>query len=353
MSFFSFLTGRSNTTGSSGVDSIFPLALPLDRFTRADIFATYAKILTDTLERTHGIGEDAQAVLWDNCVQSENQDGLVTMLARAMTEMKELFLKYLPSIGVLREATFEEQQIIRADYKARGESTNGVYISFRNYSRTEMLRIYSALEHCVLASLHKTVNLSKAVQIKMSEMRSSVSLADSGLALAQAQELAEALRCGKDILLDVKDNIETATPDVSPTEKAIGFLDAKRAFTLGLPLAYVSGLQTGGLGSTGEADMRAVERGLKQFYVTIIQPVLLAVFDDDTEFKSLDFRQMTSALETLKTFDLVSDEYLSKQAKTAILARVFEIDEDEEADALEAEAADVRQLPAATRPVVI
>ena len=90
--------------------------------------------------------------------------------------------------------------------------------------------------------------------------------------------------------------------------------------------------------------MRAVERGLKQYFLTVVQPVLLAVFDDETEFKSLDFRQMMSALETLKTFDLVSDEYLSVQAKRAILARMFELDEEEEAEALDAvDANDVPQ----------
>ncbi len=345
MSFFSFLTGSQNT-GVSGVQPIFPLALPLDKFISTDIFATYSKILADTIERTHGIPDEVMPLLWDNCVQSENQDGLVTLLAKAMTDMRELFLVYLPSLGVLREATNEEAQKIRADYKSNGESTNGVYISFRNYRRTEMLRIYSALEHCVLASLHKTVNISKAVQIKMSDMRASVSLADSGIAVGQAQALAEALRCGQDILLDVKDNITTATPDTSSTEKAIGFLDSKRAFTLGLPIAYVSGLQTGGIGSTGEADMRAVERGLKAFYVTIVAPVLLAVFEADTEFKSLDFRQMSSALETLKTFDLVSDEYLSRDAKVSILARVFELDEETEAKALAAAPIPVKAIPA-------
>ncbi len=347
MSFFSFFAGRSNTSGSTGVEPIFPLALPVNDFIRADILATYQKILTDTVERAHGIPDAIMPLLWDNCVQSENQDGLITLLSRAMTEMRDLCLIYKPSVGVLREANFKESEKIRADYKANGESADGVFISFKNYRRTDMLRIYSALEHCVLASLHKTVNVSKAVQIKMSDMRSSVALADAGVAIAQATAIADALRCGQDILLDVKDNVTTATPDVSPTEKAIGFLDAKRAFCLGLPLAYVSGLQTGGIGSTGEADMRAVERGLKQFFLTIIHPVLLAVFGVDTEFKSLDFRQMASALEALKTFDLVSDEYFSKEAKTSVLSRMFELDEEEELAALALEA---KAKPAALPP---
>src|SRR5690606_7556786 len=72
-------------------------------------------------------------------------------------------------------------------------------------------------------------------------------------------------------------------------------------------------------------------------FLTVIQPALLEIFDAETEFKSQDFRQMTSALEVVKTFDLVSDENLSREAKREIIARVFDLDPDKEKKALEAE----------------
>lgn len=328
---------KSLTSSSAAIEQIFPLQLNLPDFARSDILATYNKILTDTLERTHGIPKDLEPLLWDSYVQSESADGLVTLLVDAMAAKADLFIVYLPSVKVLRQATTEEKSKILEDYKKMGESKNGVYISFKHYRKTDMLNIYTALEYCVIASLHKNVNLSKAVQFKMHELRSSVSLADSSIAVEQAKSIADALRNGQDVLLDSQDLIQTATPDIGPTEKAIGFLDSKRAFILGLPQAYVSGIQTSGIGSTGEADMRAVERGLKQYFVTIIEPVLNAIFDIEVEFKSQDFRQMTSALETLKTFDLVSDENLSQKSKREILARIFDIDLEDELKALEEE----------------
>lgn len=336
---------RSLTSGNAYTNElpeIYPLALQADVFVKADMLATYVKILTDTVDRTHGIPEEDQHILWDNCVQSESTEGLVTLLATAMVNKSDLYLVY--KSGVLRKATNEEQQRILADYKKSAESDEGVYVSFKNYKRTDMLLIYSGLEYAVLASLHKTVNVSKAVQIKISDLRKSVSLADATIALAQAQQIANALRAGMDVAVDKNDEITTATPNIEPTEKAIAFLDAKKAFILGLPLAYISGLQTGGIGSTGEADMRAVERGLKQYFVSIIQPVLKALLDvDDITFRSQDFRQLESGLEALKTFDLVSDEYLSKQSKQEILRRVFELDEAEEIKNLEEEEQETQQ----------
>lgn len=320
------------------IPNIFPLALQNGDFIKYDIFSTYSKILTDTLDRTHGIPKDKMPLMWDNCVQNESPEGLITLLAKAMTDKNDLFLVYKKSVNVLRLATQEEQKKIEADYKAEGKSATGVFISFKKYQRTTMLEIYSALEYCILNSLHKSLNISKSIQLKLKGLRASVSLNDVEIAKNQAKSIAKALTKGSDIMLDKEDEVTTATVDTSPTEKAIGFLDAKRAFILCLPIPYISGLQTGGLGSTGEADMRAIERGLKQYFLSILQPTIKALFGVDVEFKTQDFRQITSALEALKTFDLVSNESLSQESKQEIIARMFDLDQDEEKKAIQAEA---------------
>jgi hypothetical protein len=325
MSFFGFLSGNSST--ENGLTEIFPLKVTKNDFVRADILSTYIKILTDTIERTYGIKKEIEPLLWDNCVQTDSSDGLVTLLSAAMADQKDLFIVYKASVKVLRKATSEEEKAILKDYKEKGESKVGVYVSFKKYRRTEMLNIYSDFEYCVLSSLNKTLNISKAVQIKISDLRGSVSLVDSAVAATQGKAIATALGDGKDIMIDAKDSIATASPDTASTEKAIGFLDAKKSFILGLPISYVSGLQTPGIGSTGEADMRAVERGLKQYFVSIVRPTLDSLFGIETTFKTQDFRQMTTALEVLKAFDLSTDEHLSAKSKQAIVSRVFELDE--------------------------
>lgn len=340
--YFGRIFNRAVNSGYTGneLPDIYPMALDAKLFCKTDMLATYAKILTDTVERTQGIPEDDEHILWDSCEQSHSSEGLVTLLAQAMVDKSDLYLVYNET-KVLRRATNEEQSQIQKDYREKAESSIGVYVSFKKYRRTDMLEIYAALEYSVLASLHRTVNVSKAVQVKISDLRKSVSLADAGIALAQAQAIADALSRGKDVAMDKNDEITTATPNIEPTEKAIAFLDSKRAFILGLPLAYISGLQTGGIGTTGEADMRAVERGLKQYFLTIIQPVLKALLKiEDLSFRSQDFRQVQAGLEALKAFELATDDYLSKQAKIDILRRMFELDPDEEQKNLEDEQAE-------------
>src|SRR5690606_8524222 len=116
-SFFQKTLAPSN----AALPEIFPLSLVADDFIKTDLLSTYSKILTDTVERIHGLNPDQEKLLWDNCVQNENSIGLVTMLANAMVEKQELFMVYKPRVEVLRDATCEEKEQIRKEYKKQGE----------------------------------------------------------------------------------------------------------------------------------------------------------------------------------------------------------------------------------------
>lgn len=323
----------------AGVEEIYPLALKCNHFTKIDIQSTYRKILTDVIERTHGVPEKMEKHLWDNCVVNEAADGLITLLVKAMYNKGQLFLVYVKSADVMRVATPNEQTQIKEDYRSKGASDVGCFIAFSNFEITDILKIFSELEYYVLAGFHKNVNLSKAVQIKMDQMRASVAFSDADVAIQQAKEIAVSLRAGRDVLLDSKDSIDTAKTDMSPIDSAVTFLNTKRSFYLGLPVSYVSGVQTGGIGSTGEGDNRAIERGLKYFYESIVKPVLLALFGLKTEYRSSDFREISSALETLTTFETISDSSLSRESKDKIIAMMFGLDPKEEQNAKAKESA--------------
>lgn len=342
MGFFSFLSPVVSNHVS--VNSVFPLSLACPSFIKTDIVTTYKKILTDTCERTSGIPKKLQKHLYDSCLQSDNSFGLITYLANAMYSKSELYLVF--KNDVLRVATADEKELIKKDYDTRSESSVGVYVSFRNFDASDMVKIYSTLEYCVLGSMHKSLNLSNAIQFKMNDMRQSTALNDASLIVEQATEIAKALGLGKDIIIDKNDEIATAMVDTAPSEKASTFLMSKKAFYLSMPLSYIDGIQTVGMGSTGEQDMKAVERGLRQYFVSIIEPVVGAIFNlKSLKFDTQDFRQITSALEILKSLDLVSDENLMPlKLKQRIIARAFEIDLKELEDAIDPEIEEQKQL---------
>lgn len=324
MDAFNFKTGASSLAVT--IPNIYPLSCQFDLFVKADLKYIYTKILTDVVQRTQGIGDKIQTALWDNCLESEASKGLISLIAEAMVDKAELCLTYRND--VLRKATQEETAQIKSDYKASNKSSVGVFISFKSYDRTDMLKIYSGMEYAVLNSLNKSMNLSKAIQLKMANMRKSVGGFDSAQIVEQAKAIATGLSEGEDVLLDKEDAIETSTPEMSSTEQAIRLLDAKRAFFLSMPISYVTGLQTSGIGSTGEADTLAVERGLAQYYVSIIKPVMSALFRAETKFKSQNFRLIGPALEAAKTFELISDDHISHEQKGVILRGLLDLEED-------------------------
>lgn len=331
-SIFGFATGTNN--GTSQLPALFGLSIIEKDFVRVDVMTIFSKILTDVCERVSGLKDDQDLVLFDNCLMSSSQEGLITMLAEAMYNKTELFLVYDPGIKVLRKAEGSEIALIRESYSKKADVVDlggkkGVFISFKKFLVSDMVKLYSALEYCNAGSLNKQMNIANSIMVKISKLRESVSLSDSEKAEAQALLIANALKEGRSVLLDAEDMIETGKADSEPATKSSAYVAQKMSFYLGLPASYILGEQTGGIGSTGENDMRAVERGLKKYYFSIIKPVFESIFEITPKYKSQDFRQVTSALETIKTFELTGEEYLTYDQKVDIVRNLFNIDDDE------------------------
>lgn len=325
--------GGSSSSSESGLKSLFPISMLELDFVRIDIKTIYKRILTDVLERTENIPEDKKKLLWDNCLADESSEGLVSLVAKAMFEKTKLFLVYDEAIELIRKADAKEQAEIEKAYKTGGDKPPGVlYVNFSKFELSDILKVYSVLEYCTVASLHKSMNLSKALQLKMSELRSSTGNIDSAEVVAQAKSIAEALGLGQDVLTDAKDIIETSKPDLTATAASMEFIAQKRSFYLGYPASYITGIANKGLSDTGNGDAKATERGHRGFYFSIVKPIVEAIFNVETSFKSEDVDQTSSGLEMLKTFELTSDELVSRENKQKLVNKKFSLPEDAKGD---------------------
>lgn len=324
--------GKWFGTPRAELPKLFPLPINEAEFIKIDTITIYKRILTDVLERTYGIPTKRQSVLWDSCLKSESSNGLVSLLSEAMFNKAELYLVYRGELNILRKATSSEQNQIKADYEKGGDSTVGFYISFKKFELTDMLKVYSALEYCTISSLYKSENISTAIQVKINEMRKSISEGDSKGPIERASAIAQGLEQGRAVILDAGDTIEMATPDLTSVEKAMSFIDRKRSFYLGLPANYITGLSGASMSDSGEKEAKAVERGLKSYYFSIIAPVVDKMFGIVSTFKSEDFYGLTTALSALTTFNMDSGEYISHENKTQIINKLFGLPEDAEGD---------------------
>lgn len=335
-SLFGFKNGFDSSPNAE-LPEIWAMCLSEAEFLDVDILTTYSNILIDVLGRTEGIKDEQRVLLWDNCLKSERQKGLITLLADAMYHQKDLFIVFAKSENVLREADQSECTQIKDQIKQKGFANLpggkvGIYISFSEYRLTKILKLYSILEYSTLKALSKSSNLSSALQFKLSDLRASVSSVDSGEVVQQAQAMAAALGKGRDILADAKDIVETATPDITSANTALDTINKKKAFYLRLPQSYIVGEQATGLSDTGQSDLRAIERGLKIYFFSIIKPVVDALFSIKTTFKSEDGEALSVALEVLRTFELIENEFLSQDTKQSIINKVFGLPESQKGD---------------------
>jgi len=322
-SWFSFATQISENFAS--LPALYELGITCEFFVKNDVTHLYKKILTDVIRRTWGLGPDEMRSMWDNCLKSNANKGLVSLLAESMFMKSDLFLVY--QMGVIRKATPEERTQIEADYKKQAQSSVGIYISFTDYTLTDMLRTYSHMEYSVLGSLNKKMNVSNAIQFKMSEMRGSTGATDKEQIKAQAKSMCDALAEGKNILMDGADEVATATVEMETTKESILFLDGKRSFMTGMPLSYINGQLTTGIGSTGQADAKAIDRGLEYYFISIIQPVCKALFNKEVQYKVEDTSNLASALEAIKTFELLQGtDILSVDEQKAIVRKLFNLE---------------------------
>lgn len=318
-----------NQTPYVELPDIFPFPVIRGDFVDIDVEVIYERILTDVLERSEKIPETIEPLLWDNCVALESPDGLVTMLVKAMVKKEKLFLVYDRGTKLVYRAKTEEQGEIEkaaAVNKVWKEgSKTGAFISFEKRRIIDMVRLYSALEYATMAALYKSMNMAKSIQFKIAELRASIAKGDGSIATDQASKMAEGMKQGRDLLLDSKDIIETAKPDLTAANAALNMINQRRSLYLKLPASYFQGETTGGLSDSGQADAKAVDRGLRSYFYSIIKPVFQALFDINLKYVADDTAQLSMGLQALRDFDTTSNDFMSNEEKRSVIAQTFRL----------------------------
>lgn len=327
---FNFEFGAKST--EAALPPIYTMPITSNVFIDLDLKNLFKRILTDSIERIQGIPEAAQPLLWDSCLASNSSKGLVTLLAEAMVNKSELFLVYDKSTGLVLKAKPDEERQIKDDYEKKASSSVGIYVNFKNNDKIDMIRFYSGLAFCTASSMYKSMNLANAIQIKPKDLRKSVSVANAGLAQAQGVAIAEALKKGKDVLIDAEDTIETAKMDSEPAKNMDDYIDRKLSLYIGMPAAWISNADGASLGDSGNRNSRDIERGLRIYYFSVWKPVLEALFGKKTSFKSEDFTNASLGLQALKDFELTDETYLSRENKTLLINRFFALPDNEDGD---------------------
>jgi len=320
--FFGGLFRSSSEETEIRLEAPFCMKISKTEFCKIKTELLYKKILNRVYSRTEGAkGDDKINSLFDSMERSGAPRGLISLLACAMTNKKEMGIIYRD--GVVREANYDEKKIIEEDYKKFAKSSKGVLVDFRKYDLTDLMFAYMAIIYDILTSLNTQVGLAKALQIKISNLRGTVSAVGKDEPIEQAKKINESLKTGRSVLLDAKDTVETLKIDAGSIESAIKFVCALIASELGVSLSFITGELTTGMSATGEADANADEYGFQDFFNSIFKPVCDKLYNWDLRFISDDWRYFSAMIGSLIAVE--NSSLLSEEQKKAFADRLMPI----------------------------
>lgn len=288
----------------------FCMKFPRDHFEKIKTENLYKKILQRCYSRSEG-AQDAEKIqsLFDSSEKSGSPRGLISLLAKAMTDKAEIAIIY--EAGVVRLATSDEKEQIKKDYEDKAKSSLGILVSFKDYCLTDLVKGYMSMIYDILSSMNTQVGLAKALQIKVAMLRSTVSVNGKDEPIAQAKAINEALTKGQSVLMDEKDRVEVLKLDSASVEAAFKFVCSLLASDLGVSLSFITGELTTGMSATGEADSNADEYGFQDYFNSIFKPSCDKLYGWNLVFVSDDWRYTGTMLDKLiivENSSILSDE---------------------------------------------
>ena len=303
-------------------DLIAPFCVEMDikDFVDFKVITLYAKILRRCYAKSSGLSDEQAANLWDSVDLGDAQHGIINKVSFAMAKKKELIL--FKDGGIVREAEQAEADQIKKDYEERGRSEKGVYLNFKKYAMTDVLRLYMAFIFEIIRGAWVNVNLTKALQLKIADARKTIAASDAADPMQVASNVVSALKDGKSVFLDAGDDVKTTDLQTQAIKDALSLVYGLLAGELGVSTAFICGELTSGMAVTGEADVNANEDGIKDFFNSVFKPIIDKLFGVSLKFKSDNWRRIKEFAQIIPFVETA--EYISEEKKRELLERLFE-----------------------------
>lgn len=303
-------------------DLIAPFCVEMDikDFVDFKVITLYAKILRRCYAKSSGLSDEQAANLWDSVDLGDAQHGIINKVSFAMAKKKELIL--FKDGGIVREAEQAEADQIKKDYEERGRSDKGVYLNFKKYAMTDVLRLYMAFIFEIIRGAWVNVNLTKALQLKIADARKTIAASDAADPMQVASNVVSALKDGKSVFLDAGDEVKTTELQTQAIKDALSLVYGLLAGELGVSTAFICGELTSGMAVTGEADVNANEDGIKDFFNSVFKPIMDKLFGVSLKFKSDNWRRIKEFAQIIPFVETA--EYISEEKKRELLERLFE-----------------------------
>ena len=169
----------------------------------------------------------------------------------------------------------------------------------------------------IIRATNTNVKISNSVLVKIAKLRELVAKEDAEDVIKQAKEINDAIKKGNSIIADKDDTMERLEINSQATKDALDVAFSLVSGLIKMPLSFVNGELTTGLTQTGDSDNLAIERGLKNYYYTILKPCTEKLFETKTRFSSDNTAKLKTLIGILPQLELST--LLTDEEKRAII----------------------------------
>lgn len=247
---------------------------------------------------------------YDNLSVEGINKGIIKNLAYGIVQNQTFFLVNA-SAGdniIIRQGTQEELQKYE---KEQGNIKNQIQMDFTKYNQSKVLKLFYSMIYWIIRATNTNVKISNSVLVKIARLRELVAKEDAEEVIKQAKEINDAIKKGNSIIADKDDTMERLEINSQAIKDALDVAFSLISGLIKMPLSFVNGELTTGLTQTGDSDNLAIERGLKNYYYTILKPCIEKLFETKTRFSSdntTKLKTLIGILPQLELSTLLTDE---------------------------------------------
>ena len=253
---------------------------------------------------------------YDNLSVEGINKGIIKNLAYGIVQNQKVFLVNA-SAGdniIVRQGTQEELQKYE---KEQGNIKNQIQMDFTKYNQSKVLKLFYSMIYWIIRATNTNVKISNSVLVKIAKLRELVAKEDAEEVIKQAKEINDAIKRGNSIVADKDDTMERLEINSQATKDALDVAFSLVSGLIKMPLSFVNGELTTGLTQTGDSDNLAIERGLKNYYYTILKPCTEKLFDTKIRFTSDNTAKLKTLIGILPQLELST--LLTDDEKRAII----------------------------------
>ena len=313
---------EKNLIQKDNLNLCFDLSLKEKEFVDYMISDLYQSILTMCFDKI--IFPDAEKdfkdkitpSFYDNLSVEGINKGIIKNLAYGIVQNKTIFLVNA-SAGdniIVRQGTQEELQKYE---KEQGNIKNQIQMDFTKYNQSKTLKLFYSMIYWIIRATNTNVKISNSVLVKIAKLRELVAKEDAEEVIKQAKEINDAIKKGNSIIADKDDTMERLEINSQATKDALDVAFSLISGLIKMPLSFVNGELTTGLTQTGDSDNLAIERGLKNYYYTILKPCTEKLFETKTRFSSDNTAKLKTLIGILPQLELST--LLTDDEKRAII----------------------------------